>query len=65
MANNQIDPNQEPNQLSDEELEQVAGGGPLGTLTEVAGDVKDFVGGVVGEFKELRSDLRENFDRPC
>lgn len=65
MANNQIDPNQEPNQLSDEELEQVAGGGLLDTAKEVAGDVKDFVGGVVGEVKDLGSDLRGTFDKPC
>lgn len=65
MANNQIDPNQESNQLSDEDLEQVAGGGLLSTANEVAGDVRDFVGGVVGEVKDLHSDLRETFDKPC
>lgn len=39
MNNNQIDPNQESNQLSDNELEQVAGG----TLRDVA---NEFVEGV-------------------
>jgi hypothetical protein len=49
MTNNQIDPNQEPNenQLSDEELEQVAGGGFWNDIKDAVkdeiNDAKDYV----------------------
>jgi gas vesicle protein len=40
MANNQINPNQEPNdnQLTDEELEQVAGGNIFGDIADAVED---------------------------
>jgi hypothetical protein len=43
MNNHQIDPNQEPNenQLSDEELEQVAGGGIFGDIVDAVKDAYD------------------------
>lgn len=34
MTNNQVDPNQDPNQLPEEELEQVSGGG----IPEIVGE---------------------------
>jgi hypothetical protein len=48
MTNNQIDPNQEPNdnQLADEELEQVAGGGIFDKIKDAVDDAyKDFADG--------------------
>jgi hypothetical protein len=53
MTNNQIDPNQEPNdnQLSNEELEQVAGGG-------IWGDIKDAVSDTVDDVKDWYNDVR-------
>lgn len=49
MTNNQINPSQEPsqNELSNEELEQVAGGGVFDTIADAATDaVKDTVDSV-------------------
>ena len=39
MNNNQIDPEQDANQVSDEELEAVAGGGLLDAAKDFASDV--------------------------
>ncbi|MBD1930047.1 hypothetical protein H6F74_28030 [Trichocoleus sp. FACHB-90] len=55
MTNNQIDPNQEPNQLSDEELEAVAGGSGERPIVDAA---KDFVGDVIDAGKDLISDVK-------
>ncbi|GAA6623372.1 hypothetical protein [Scytonema sp. NUACC26] len=58
MTNNPIDPkkkinpNQEPNELSEQELESVAGGG-------IIDDVKDFAKDVYKEGKELISDIKK------
>lgn len=60
MTNNQIDPNQDHNQLSDEELEAVAGGGVLG---EVLDATKDFVGNVYEAGKDLVSDVGETIGK--
>jgi bacteriocin-like protein len=50
MTNNQINPNQEPNenQLSDEELEQIAGG--------IFGDIVDSVKDKVNDAKDYVKD---------
>jgi hypothetical protein len=48
MTNNQIDPNQETNdnQLAEEELEEVAGGGIWGDIKDAVDDAyKDFADG--------------------
>jgi hypothetical protein len=58
MTNNQIDPNQEPNQndLSNEELEQVAGGGGFEDIADAAKDaIKDTVHSVK-DVKDLIKD---------
>ncbi|MGL6338775.1 MAG: hypothetical protein ACRC80_06510 [Waterburya sp.] len=59
MTNNQIDPNQEPNdnQLVDEELEQVAGGG-------IFGDIADAVKDTCNDFKEGYEDFADGGLRP-
>ena len=55
MANNQIDPNQQPNdnQLSEEELEQVAGGGIFGDIVDSVknafNDAKDYVDDAIND----------------
>ena len=60
MANNQTDPNQEPNQLSDEELEAVAGGSGERPIVDAVKDAgKDFLGDVVDAGKDLISDVRD------
>jgi hypothetical protein len=56
MANNQTDPNQESNQLSDEELEAVAGGSGERPIVDAG---KDFVGDVVDAGKDLISDVKD------
>ncbi|MEO0014383.1 MAG: hypothetical protein RLZZ535_2772 [Cyanobacteriota bacterium] len=62
MSNNQINPNQEPNdnQLSDEELEGVAGGGVIDDIVDAG---KDFVGDVVDKGKEFISDVNNAWDK--
>ena len=57
MTNNQIDPNQElnNNELSEEELEQVAGGGLLRDLADAG---KQLVGDVIHEGKDFVSDVK-------
>jgi len=55
MDNNQIDPNQEPNQLSDEELETVAGGG-------IINGIKNFAKDVYEAGKDVVSDARDAID---
>ncbi len=60
MDNNQIDPNQEPNQLSDEELEAVAGGSGERPVVDALIDAgKDFGGDLVDAGKDLISDVRD------
>ena len=56
MNNNQIDPKQEPDQLSDEELEAVAGGGLLDAA-------KDFVGDVYEAGKDLVGNIAETIEK--
>jgi hypothetical protein len=62
MTDNQIKPNQEPNenQLSDEELEEVAGGGVLSGIADAG---KEFVGDVVDKGKEFISDVNNAWDK--
>ena len=62
MNNNQIDPNQEPNdnQLSEEELEGVAGGGLFSDIAEAG---KEFVDDVVDTGKEFISDVGNAWDK--
>ncbi|MFA9202187.1 MAG: hypothetical protein ACEQSC_01385 [Candidatus Nanopelagicaceae bacterium] len=62
MSNNQINPNQEPNdnQLSDEELEGVAGGGVIDDIVDAG---KEFVGDVVDKGKEFISDVNNAWDK--
>ena len=57
MSNNQIDPNQQPNdnQLSEEELEQVAGGGLVDDIVDAG---KELVGDVIHEGKDFISDVK-------
>ena len=57
MANNQIEPapSQEPNQISDEELEAVAGGG-------IIDGIKDFAKDVYEAGKDVVSDTRDAID---
>ncbi|MGL6343506.1 MAG: hypothetical protein ACRC80_30735 [Waterburya sp.] len=59
MSNNQ---NQEPNnnQLSDEELEQVAGGG---VFSDIADAGKELVDNVVDKGKEFISDVNNAWDK--
>ena len=56
MNNNQIDPKQEPEQLSDEDLEAVAGGGLLD-------DAKNFVGDVYEAGKDLVVNVAETIEK--
>jgi bacteriocin-like protein len=64
MTNNPIDPKNESNQISDElsekELENVAGGGFLGDVVDAA---KDFVGNVFVQGKDFISDVGDAFDK--
>lgn len=62
MTNNQTAPNQKPdnNQLSDEELEEVAGGGIFGDLVDAA---KDFVGDVIDDGNEFIFDVSDAFKK--
>ena len=65
MSNNPIDPKKESNQISDElseeELENVAGGGFLGDVIDSA---KELVSDVFEEGKEFISDVGDAIDRP-
>ncbi|MBD2001716.1 MULTISPECIES: hypothetical protein [Cyanophyceae] len=56
MTNNQIESNQEPNQISDEELEAVAGGSGERPLVNAG---KDFIGDVIDAGKDLISDVKD------
>ena len=58
MTNNQINPNHElnDNQLSESELEQVAGGGLVGDIVDAG---KEFVGDVIDEGKDFVSDVKD------
>jgi hypothetical protein len=62
MTDNQIKPNQElnDNQLSDEELEGVAGGGVFDDIVDAG---KEFVGDVVDKGKEFISDVNNAWDK--
>jgi hypothetical protein len=62
MTDNQINFNQEPNenQLSDEELEQVAGGGVLSNIADAG---KEFLGDVVDKGKEFISDVNNAWNK--
>ncbi|MCU0534464.1 MAG: hypothetical protein MUD14_11290 [Hydrococcus sp. Prado102] len=64
MTNKPIDPQNETNQISDElseeELENVAGGGFFGDVIDAA---KEFVGDVFEEGKEFISDVGEAIDK--
>ena len=64
MSNNPIDPKNETNQISDElseeELEHVAGGGFFSDVVDAA---KDFVGDVFEEGKDFISDVGEAIDK--
>lgn len=62
MTNNQADPNQEPSQLSDDELKSVAGGGD-DKLGEAGDAIKDFAGDVKDDAKDLVSDFRDIFPK--
>ena len=59
MTKNQIDPNQELNQLSEEELEAVAGGTIGETLDKLVDAGKDFVGDVVDAGKDFIKDITD------
>lgn len=56
MTNNQVDPNQKTNniELSEEELEQVSGGGFLSDLADAG---KELVEDVIDEGKDFISDV--------
>jgi bacteriocin-like protein len=64
MTNNSIDPKNESSQISDElsekELENVAGGGFLGDVVDTA---KDFFGNVFERGKDFISDVGGAFDK--
>jgi hypothetical protein len=62
MTNDQINSNQEPNdnQLSDGELEEVAGGRVLSDLADAG---KEFLGDVVDKGKEFISDVNNAWDK--
>ncbi len=62
MANNQIDPiepNQEPNQLSDEELEAVAGGGIIDGIKDLAKDVYEAGKDVVSDTQDAIETIKK------
>lgn len=60
MTNNQIEPNQEPNELSDDELASVSGGEAIGELIDAS---KDFFSDVYQSGKELISDIGDTLDK--
>lgn len=59
MANNQTDHNQEPNQLSDEELEAVAGGGIIDGAKDLAEDVYEAGKDVVSDTREAIETIKK------
>jgi hypothetical protein len=62
MTNNQIDPNQEPNenQLSDEELEGIAGGGIFDDLVDAG---KELAQDAIDAGQEFISDFKDAWDK--
>lgn len=60
MINNQIDPEDNFNELSDNELTSVSGGGVIGDV--LVGPVKNFVTDVVEAGKELISGIGDTID---
>jgi hypothetical protein len=61
MANNQIEPapSQEPNQISDEELEAVAGGGIIDGIKDLAKDVYEAGKDVVSDTQDAIETIKK------